>query len=568
MKILLLAHAFNSLAQRTYIELGNLGHDVTVEFDINDATSLQAVELAQPDLIVAPFLKRAIAEEIWQNCTCFIVHPGIIGDRGPSALDWAILNREKSWGVTVLQAIEAMDAGDIWASVEFPMRETTKASLYRNEVTEAAIEALTLAITRYQDDLFTPVPLQAVDAPVHGQLRPLLKQAERSINWQCDNTQTVLDKIRSGDGFPGLVDELFGLPVSLFDAHPETTLTGIPGEVIAYKGPAICRATADGAVWIGHLKDKCSEHPFKLPATQVLEKQLADLPEAHEGYREIWYEEQGPVGYLHFAFYNGAMSTSQCHALRDAYRQACQQDTKVIVLMGGADFWSNGLHLNVIEAAESAADESWENINAINDFAQEIITTQTHLTISALQGNAGAGGVFLARAADRVWARTGVVLNPHYKDMGNLFGSEYWTYLLPKRVGQENAVSITQARQPMGTQQAKKLGLVDDYFATTGDEFITRLKERAVAIADDPWLVQLVEQKCRLRQQDEIEKPLQQYRDEELQRMNLNFYGFDPSYHVARYNFVYKVPKSRTPITLAHHRNVHQKLTPHGSNES
>jgi len=115
------------------------------------------------------------------------------------------------------------------------------------------------------------------------------------------------------------------------------------------------------------------------------------------------------------------MSTAQCHDLRDAYKQACLRDTtKVIILMGGPDFWSNGLHLNVIEAAESAADESWENINAINDFAKEIINTESHLTIAALQGNAGAGGVFLARAADKVWARTGVVLNPHYKNMGKL----------------------------------------------------------------------------------------------------------------------------------------------------
>ena len=36
--------------------------------------------------------------------------------------------------------------------------------------------------------------------------------------------------------------------------------------------------------------------------------------------------------------------------------------------------------------------------------------------------------------------------------------------------------------------------------------------------------------------------------------MKLNFFGFDPSYHVARYNFVYKVPRSRTPLWLATHR--------------
>jgi putative two-component system hydrogenase maturation factor HypX/HoxX len=37
--------------------------------------------------------------------------------------------------------------------------------------------------------------------------------------------------------------------------------------------------------------------------------------------------------------------------------------------------------------------------------------------------------------------------------------------------------------------------------------------------------------------------------------MRRNFYGFDPSYHVARYNFVRRVPKSRTPISIARHRD-------------
>ena len=32
-------------------------------------------------------------------------------------------------------------------------------------------------------------------------------------------------------------------------------------------------------------------------------------------------------------------------------------------------------------------------------------------------------------------AREDVVLNPYYRHMGGLYGSEYWTYLLPRRVG-------------------------------------------------------------------------------------------------------------------------------------
>ena len=49
---------------------------------------------------------------------------------------------------------------------------------------------------------------------------------------------------------------------------------------------------------------------------------------------------------------------------------ALAQPTSVLVLLGGSDFWSNGIHLNVIEAADSPADESWRNIQAIDDLAQ------------------------------------------------------------------------------------------------------------------------------------------------------------------------------------------------------
>ena len=47
-------------------------------------------------------------------------------------------------------------------------------------------------------------------------------------------------------------------------------------------------------------------------------------------------------------------------------------------------------------------------------------------------------------------------------------------------------------------------------------------------------------EKRRRREADEAEKPLASYRSEELARMRLNFYGFDPSYHVARYNFIHE----------------------------
>jgi putative two-component system hydrogenase maturation factor HypX/HoxX len=560
MRILLLTHAFNSLTQRLSSELQQRGHEITIEFDIADSVTQEAVELFRPDLIVAPYLRRAIPESVWSRHICLIVHPGIVGDRGPSALDWAIQGSVGEWGVTVLQAEAQMDAGPVWASADFPMRAVKKSSIYRHEVTQAAVSAVLEAVGRHIQGGFEP------QRPPESWWRPLMTQAERCIHWQRDDSATILCKIAAADGFPGVADSLFGQACHLFDAWPEAELRGSPGEVIGRRETALLRATVDGAVWIGHVKRSES---IKLPATLAFEHESTMVPELPlEGWwragsptwQDIAYEEAGNVGFLHFEFYNGAMSTGQCQRLRTALLWARQRPVKVLLLMGGADFWSNGIHLNVIEAASlnegSAADESWRNINAMNDLALELINTGQQLTVAALAGNTGAGGCFLARAADFMWARQAVILNPHYKNMGNLYGSEYWTYLLPRRVGADAARAIMRDRQPLTAQRAVEIGFTDacldgDLFA-----FRTEVARRAAELAADPEFAKKIDEKRATRLRDASVKPLSEYREEELTHMRRNFYGFDPSYHIARHHFVRKSPVSWTPRHLARHRDL------------
>ncbi|MBM3392098.1 MAG: hydrogenase maturation protein [Betaproteobacteria bacterium] len=564
MKILFLTHSFNSLAQRLWVELTRRGHEVSIEFDINDNVAVEAVALFRPDLVIAPFLKRAIPEAVWRERVCLVVHPGIPGDRGPSALDWAIMNGETEWGVTVLQANAVMDGGDIWATRGFPMRAARKSSLYRNEVTEAATAAVLEAVEKFEQGGFKPTPLDYANPAVRGSERPLMKQEARRIDWTRDDTATVLKKIRAADSVPGLADRLQGVDCWLFNAHPEGALRGAqPGAVIAQRQGALCRATVDGAVWITHARRKSDQPTFKLPAAQAIPEAAAGVPEAAlptlppreaSTWQDIAYEEEGGVGFLHFDFHNGAMSAVDCLRLRDAFVAATQRDTKVIVLMGGPDFWSNGIHLNAIESADSPADASWANIVAMDDLCRAILDCGSHYVVAAMQGNAGAGGVFLALTADCVLAREGVILNPHYKGMGNLYGSEYWTYLLPRRVGDERAQAITQNRLPIGAREAVAQGLIDACFGADVPAFVAAVKAQAMALAARPDLAQLIEDKRAARARDETAKPLEAYRTEELERMRLNFYGFDPSYHVARYHFVHRVPHAWTPLHLARHR--------------
>lgn len=556
MRILFITHSFNSLTQRLYYELVARGHEISIEFDIADSVSAEAVSLFRPDLIIAPFLKRAIPESIWSRHLCLIVHPGIVGDRGPSALDWAIQNGVREWGVTVLQAEAEMDAGPVWASATFPMRPARKASIYRNEVTEAALQAVLVAVDRKAAADFLP-------ERVPGRAHALMRQTDRAIAWQAESSAAILAKLNAADGFPGIADELFGQPCHLFDAWPEGQLKGEPGSLLGRRETAICRATVDGAVWIGHVK---RPGRIKLPATQAF-PEAVDLPELPlpdyrksptPTWQDIAYEEAAGVGFLSFEFYNGAMSTAQCRRLTEAFQWATTQPTKLIVLRGGSDFWSNGIHLNTIEAAESPSDESWANINAIDDLAEAILRCETQLTVAAVGGNTGAGGCFLARAADFVWVRDGVVLNPHYKNMGNLFGSEFWTYLLPPRVGEAGAKAIMRHRLPMSAKEAVELGFYDACLPAPG--FAVDVARRAAELAASPDMAERLAAKQAKRQADEGVKPLAAYREDELKEMRRNFYGFDPSYHVARYHFVSRSAHSWTPRHLARHRDLDWKV--------
>jgi putative two-component system hydrogenase maturation factor HypX/HoxX len=584
MRILLISNAFSGLTQRFYTEMDDAGYQVSVELHLGDNEQLlEGVSLFKPDLIICPFLTRRIPKEIYETYKCLIVHPGIKGDRGPSSLDWAIQNGENEWGVSLLEAREEMDSGDIWANKTFPMRATTKSSLFNREVTQAAVDCLWEVLTYIDAPDFKPEPLDYNNPDFKGSLRPMMKQQDRTIDWKKHKTDEILRRINAADGSPGVLDEIYGKHFYIFNAYKATGLTGKPGDIIATANHAVCRATVDGAIWIRHLKPKLASgtNGIKLPAAFVLKDFLPksvqttftlqgplsktvkniEIDYAKPGrqlpFQEVWYEVEGEVAYIHSPFHNGGMSTEQCRLLLSVYQHVATLEVKAIVLMGGEDFWSNGIHLNHIEAATNQAVESWLNINAIDDLIYQIITTLGKLTISAVAGNAGAGGAILAITSDKVFAREGVIFNVHYKNMGGLYGSEYWTYLLPKRVGQETARALTEECLPISAKKAWRLGLIDKVLDKQHKIFTAQVKHLAnTFVADTEAFRNGLAEKAKIRCIDESIKPLAVYRQFELTQVHANFCSND-AYHLARQKFVFKnVDIKQTPENIAKHRQT------------
>lgn len=226
--VLLLCNAANSMTQRTQIELEAAGHHVVVhEFSSQDAM-LQASTDTAPDVILCPFLTKRIPAAIYENpdVPCLVIHPGIAGDRGMSSLDWALQGSASEWGVTILQAAEELDAGDVWATENFAInrefgREPTKSSLYRKECIDAAM-ACVRKVLHALTHATVPRPLAQLQAEgvTKGDLQPRMKQADRRFSWDMPAHEIAV-KVAAGDSQPGVLAPLAAGEYYVFGAVVE-----------------------------------------------------------------------------------------------------------------------------------------------------------------------------------------------------------------------------------------------------------------------------------------------------------------------------------------------------------
>ncbi|CAF4063925.1 unnamed protein product [Rotaria magnacalcarata] len=247
---------------------------------------------------------------------------------------------------------------------------------------------------------------------------------------------------------------------------------------------------------------RATNNTFKLPSIMLLNRdRLATLPclttdfttvPTNATFNEVYYTQQGNIIFLHFSFYNGAMPTA------------------VSTSSAGS-----------VEAAEDKYDESWANINVIDDVVFKIMSIRNKMIISALQ----------------------VILNPHYHGMG-LFDSEYWTYNLLRRVGYKKAYEITESCLPIAAKQAHEIGLIDGILSETASELLDKIQGISNALLSSDQFSDLIQEKTPESDSLFYEK-LADCRSAELAKMSENFR--DPVYNAARHSFVHKLTPLVTP---------------------
>jgi putative two-component system hydrogenase maturation factor HypX/HoxX len=558
LKILLLASAFNGLTQRVWCTLREQGHEVGVELAPAHGTPeslTRAVERIDPDLILCPFLKHRVPEEVWRRWTTVIVHPGPVGDRGPSSLDHTILGQGPRWGVTALSAVEEMDAGPVWACSTFDVPEgITKSALYNSHVADAAMECVATVVRKVAGgDRPVPADQYPRAVPGTGEL-PLLRRNAFALDWRASATE-LARRIAAADGAPGAPAVLDGRTYCLFDATPTGEHTGAePGTIVGRDCESIAFATGRGTLWVGYAAllekpdassgRKLPKRGPKLPAAMVIDAASAPFKPAPEAIAESVYRREGDIGYLTIRSYSGAMHTEQCRRLTGAVEKALTEDTRILVVTGTEHAFSNGIHLGVIDAAVDPAAEAWDNINAIDELCLAIARAE-QLTVAAFSANAGAGGVMAALCADVTVSRDGVVLNPYY-DMG-IYGSELHTWSVANRVGEQTAARLLGDKLPISAAEAKQIGLIGAVGPRDWDEFQRWLRAVAMGYNEPVTRGRMFAAKARRRAES---KPLSYYQTIELAEMARDMFDDRHGFHAKRRAFLGKSAPTETPQKL------------------
>ncbi len=331
-----------------------------------------------------------------------------------------------------------------------------------------------------------------------------MKSEDRQFQWNWSAVK-INTHINASSSRPGVLTtinnkEYFVYDSFIEDFYDKSLNNYEPGTILGIKDDSILISTGTKPIWITTLKKK-GKNNIKLPAAHVLDNMelIPNINNNSFSYNDIYYKIRHNIIYLHFNFFNGAFDTNKCIRLQAVINEISSLPQDIVVLMGGYQYFGNGINLNTIENAVNDELESFRNITAINNIIQTIFTSFPHkLIISAVHGNCGAGGCMLLLVSDIIWTHKNVIFNPHYKLM-NLNGSEYHSEFLINRIGSSNANKLMDLALPISAKWALNLGMIDDIIGENTDDFRHQLIKKLNELNKTQSFLNIVKKKYKLK---------------------------------------------------------------------
>ena len=220
---------------------------------LRSAEAARAFVALDADLCVMAYVTDIVPMEIISapRLRTIQYHPSLLPlHRGPSAINWAIINGDTRTGLTIFWPDEGLDTGPVLLQRESDIGPSdTVGSVYFDRLFPLGVDAMMEALDLVREGRAPRMPQDESRATYEGHCT----DADALVDWRRP-TAEVHNLIRGCDPQPGAHTTCGTALLRLYGSEPCGAANVEPGTVAAVGDDGIEIATSDGAVLVTRLR--------------------------------------------------------------------------------------------------------------------------------------------------------------------------------------------------------------------------------------------------------------------------------------------------------------------------
>lgn len=220
---------------------------------IREAESLAEFNQYEADLIVVAAFGQILPKEILTKPKygCINVHASLLPKyRGAAPIQWAILDGEKSSGVTIMQMSEGLDTGDMIAKVEVLLDPEETGGTLHDKLAKAGAKLCVQTISSIEEGT---AQFEKQEDAKSSYAKMLTKQLG-NIDWKKPAVE-IERLVRGLNPWPSAYTYLGGKTMKIWKAHIEEDIPGtIPGQMIKSSAVELRIQTGQGSLSLDEIQ--------------------------------------------------------------------------------------------------------------------------------------------------------------------------------------------------------------------------------------------------------------------------------------------------------------------------
>lgn len=175
---------------------------------------IEEMKKLQPDVICVVAYGKILPQEILAipQLGCINVHGSLLPKyRGAAPIQWAVLNGDKTTGITTMYMNTGMDTGDIILKEETEIKENETTGELWNRLSKIGAKLLVKTLEKIENGT-APRTAQGNDFSV----APMIDKEMSKINWKCKTAKEIKNLVRGLNPIMGAYSYLEGKKIKFW----------------------------------------------------------------------------------------------------------------------------------------------------------------------------------------------------------------------------------------------------------------------------------------------------------------------------------------------------------------